>query len=137
MRVATSACAGSSAMRNIRTISTGWAELEVGSMFGAYLQARLARPLGRRFGFHVLSAARRAAYVGTLFAGLLANLSWIMMRSDERCLALLQIHQIRLRISGCPNSNGWNAWQRTEARTRCYKPAAPTRRLNKAKFLFG
>src|SRR5665811_1258445 len=25
------------AMRNIRTISTGWAELEVGSMFGAYL----------------------------------------------------------------------------------------------------
>src|SRR5450759_4140441 len=40
MRVATSACAGSSAMRNIRTISTGWAELEVGSMFGAYLQLR-------------------------------------------------------------------------------------------------
>jgi hypothetical protein len=36
--VATSAGAGSSAMRNIRTISTGWAELEVGSMFGAYLQ---------------------------------------------------------------------------------------------------
>jgi hypothetical protein len=25
-------------MRNIRTISTRWAELEVGSMFGAYLQ---------------------------------------------------------------------------------------------------
>jgi alkylhydroperoxidase/carboxymuconolactone decarboxylase family protein YurZ len=32
-------------MRNIRTISTGWAGLEVGSMFGPYLQSRAFKQL--------------------------------------------------------------------------------------------
>jgi hypothetical protein len=30
-----------------------------------FISADLARPLGRRFGFHVFSAARRAAYVAS------------------------------------------------------------------------
>jgi NitT/TauT family transport system substrate-binding protein len=37
MRGATNTGVSSFAMRNIRTISTGWAELEVGSIFSAYL----------------------------------------------------------------------------------------------------
>src|SRR5450759_4603381 len=67
MRVATSACAGSSAMRNIRTISTGWAELEVGSMFGAHLHSRLHQPRGlQRMGDDGLHVDEAGAWVRRL-----------------------------------------------------------------------
>jgi hypothetical protein len=66
-------------MWNIRTISTGWAELEVGSMFGAYLHSARRKRHGRRLMASVFLSKMLAF---TLILGHLGNIGLVVEAAD-------------------------------------------------------
>src|SRR5665811_2514343 len=66
-------------MWNISTISTGWAELEVGSMFGAFLHSARRKRHGRRLMASVY-ASRMLAF--TLIPDQLGNIGLVVEAAD-------------------------------------------------------